>query len=163
MPGYKGHLIAGSLLYAFSVWQFNLLSKDIVLLLTWFVCTLAGSLFPDIDTKSKGQQIFYLLFSVLLASSIVLKKYTLGAWAGLIGFLPLLSRHRGLFHSSFFLIFLIILVCHHLTLVLPGYKTLVFSATYFFALGVLSHLLCDFGPSGIKNLLKKLRQKFSTN
>lgn len=160
MPGYRGHLVAGSLLYAFTIWQFNFINKDLGLLFVWLICTLGGSLFPDIDTKSRGQQIFYLLFVLFLGSSIFLKQYTLGAWSGLIGMLPLVTRHRGLFHSSWFLIFLLILISHHLTLILPNYKTLIFSGTYFFALGIFSHLLCDFGPYGIKYLYKKLTQIF---
>lgn len=144
MPGYRGHILAGSLFYFLIVWAFKLTTKTPALLITWFICTLAGALFPDIDTKSKGQKIFYFLFAIFVASSIFTKQYSLGAWASLVSFTPLLTNHRGLFHSTLFLAVLIFSLTYSLTILFPVYKAIIIPCAVFFALGVATHLLFDF-------------------
>lgn len=99
MAGYKGHIAAAllfcGLLYLFPFWT----------PLPWpgkaacAVIAVFFGLWPDVDTKSKGQYLFLLGF--LTADLILLyrQEYKRAAYLGLLIILPLLSRHRGWTHS----------------------------------------------------------------
>src|SRR5438309_2217826 len=76
MPGYKGHLVGGTV--AFGLLFFALVGvvvrqPSMLIAGEWLLFALAGSLFPDIDIKSKGQKYFYfdyfVRFSALNPSS----------------------------------------------------------------------------------------------
>ncbi|MBN2328279.1 MAG: metal-dependent hydrolase [Candidatus Omnitrophica bacterium] len=100
MAGYKGH-IAGSLLfcgllYLFPFWQpLSLTGKTICVLLAVFF-----GLWPDVDTKSKGQYLF--LLCVLIADVVLIYRedYKRAAYLGLLIILPIMARHRGWTHSA---------------------------------------------------------------
>lgn len=65
-----------------------------------FVISMLFSLLPDIDTKSRGQSIFFwtaFLLDVLLIWQGYLQA---AAYLGLIAMLPLLTKHRGWTHSK---------------------------------------------------------------
>lgn len=62
------------------------------------VCVL-GSLFPDIDTDSKGQTVFYVAFLALDTWLIALRRYELSAWLGLLAVIPIIGQHRGWIHT----------------------------------------------------------------
>jgi hypothetical protein len=57
MPGYRGHLVGGTVAFALVCVitnpPFSAIGRSELLLLTCL-----GSLFPDIDTKSRGQRYF---------------------------------------------------------------------------------------------------------
>src|SRR5438445_6777467 len=73
MPGYKGHLVGGTV--AFGLLFFALVGvvvrqPSMLIAGEWLLFALAGSLFPDIDIKSKGQKYFYyviFLFFIILS------------------------------------------------------------------------------------------------
>lgn len=146
MPGFRGHALGGGVLYGLIIFAgalYPCYSKP--QLFVWFLCTLLGSLFPDIDTKSKGQKLFY---GVLAATLIILAlkhAYAALICIATVAFLPLLTDHRGLFHKWWFL-FLVIGggTCGLLFLFPHAYSAIV-SGAAFFAVGVASHLLLDFG------------------
>ena len=54
---------------------------------------------PDVDIKSKSQQIFYRIFLVFNAILILREHYIESAVLGLFAMLPLIGKHRGWTHS----------------------------------------------------------------
>ena len=65
----------------------------------FFSIAVMAALFPDIDTNSKGQTLFYSLFFVLDVYLIALENYEYAALLGLAAMLPILGRHRGWTHT----------------------------------------------------------------
>jgi membrane-bound metal-dependent hydrolase YbcI (DUF457 family) len=102
MPGYKGH-IAGALAVAgggvtglafAGIYQPEpAFGAGLVL-----ACVL-GSLFPDVDTDSKGQNLFYLLMLAVDVGLIVQGRYKWAAFLGLFAMLPGIGPHRGWTHT----------------------------------------------------------------
>lgn len=146
MPSYKGHLfggivVYGILLYAIAAYQPTLLSAC-----EWFICALLGSLFPDIDTKSKGQRLFY---QVIVVAALIVwwqRRFTALTILCITAFLPLLVHHRGLTHRVWFIGALALtVVCYaHLYLSAAAARMITFDVLFFTA-GVLSHLCLDLG------------------
>ncbi len=64
-----------------------------------FAIAVLSGLWPDVDTKSKSQQIFYRLFLISNAVLIYAKHYSISAFLGLFAMLPLIGNHRGWTHS----------------------------------------------------------------
>lgn len=147
MPGYKGHFF-GALLF-FVIILAGLLFFQCSA--SWKICaqglffTILGALFPDIDTKSQGQKLFYAVLCIVLISLICYKKYLLGITIALLGFIPLFSRHRGLFHSFWFAAVLVSVCISVIVLQFPLYTALAIHNGVFFLVGVYSHLVLDFG------------------
>lgn len=158
MPGYKGHLAGGTatffLIYysatkVFANTTYN--NKEIVLA---FVFCLLGSLFPDIDTKSFGQKIFYSLLAIPIALAIAMQEWRLLASLSVISLFPLLVNHRGIIHTVWF----VTLAPLSIPFVI-GYKSPQFGhGTWliyiYFVAGALSHLILDYG------LLKVIKRTF---
>ncbi len=65
----------------------------------FFSIAVMAALFPDIDTNSKGQTLFYSLFFVLDVYLIAVENYGYAALLGLAAMLPILGRHRGWTHT----------------------------------------------------------------
>src|SRR5579863_1742939 len=106
MPGYKGHLAGGMVVFAGSYYVLHALGiqTDAMQAAQMLGCTLAGSLFPDMDVKSKGQNFFYKLVLVALLI-FFFKGYTRPFIAlSFAAVVPMLVRHRGLFHAWWFVI-----------------------------------------------------------
>ena len=60
MPGYKGHIVGAALAFAGTLLVVSKTYPPTPLTaLQWFLLTILGALFPDVDIKSKGQGIFY--------------------------------------------------------------------------------------------------------
>lgn len=111
MAGYKGHLAGATLFavgyltvlgYAFSIdaayRQFSAL-EQIGYPLALAILTLLFGLWPDVDTDSKGQRVFYLVFFVTDLFLIVTEQFRAAAYLGLVALLPVLSEHRGWTHT----------------------------------------------------------------
>lgn len=111
MAGYKGHLAGASLFglgyltaltYAVSVdaayRQFSVLEQVGYPLILLALALLFG-LWPDVDTNSKGQRVFYSIFFVTDLFLIVTEQFRAAAYLGLVALLPVLSRHRGWTHT----------------------------------------------------------------
>jgi Predicted membrane-bound metal-dependent hydrolase (DUF457). len=111
MAGYKGHIAGATLFvlgylavlaYAFSIdaayQQFSAL-KQVAYPLVIAVLALLFGLWPDVDTNSKGQQVFYSIFFVADVFLIVTEQFRAAAYLGLVALLPVLSRHRGWTHT----------------------------------------------------------------
>jgi hypothetical protein len=153
MPNYKGHLLGGS--FAF-ILVYLFLNKPVITVFAfvqWFCCALLGSLFPDIDIKSKGQMIFYRMLTLVLLVLCVQHKFMIAAGMSVVCMLPLLVKHRGIFHSYIFVTALTIFTGGLLMAQWPAYEAAIVYDCLFFIAGVYSHLLLDFG-------FKTQRKKF---
>lgn len=147
MPGYKGHLV-GAGLWAGAAWGAVALWLPVhepgPLLGTVLaaVCVMAA-LFPDVDTDSKGQNLFYAIMAAVDLGLLIRGEYR---WAAVLGFaamLPALGRHRGWTHSwwAMFAVPLPILV---LPVIFWGVDPVALVPFYAAAvLGYLSHLTLD--------------------
>lgn len=145
MPNYKGHLTGGCIVFIVAVLFFIGHKISFFTGLEWFAFTLLGSLFPDIDTKSKGQKIFYKILFVMALYLIIKKRFLALAMISLLSFIPLVVPHRGICHRLWFVIGVplsLVVYCHFY---FPAYAVLIFWDAFFFALGAISHLWLDMG------------------
>ncbi|HLW72749.1 MAG TPA: metal-dependent hydrolase [Candidatus Babeliales bacterium] len=148
MPGYKGHLVGGGV--AFGLLFFGLVGTVIAQpsLLTageWLLFALAGSLFPDIDIKSKGQKYFYyviFLFFIILAAQ---QRFEMLTCFSFVIITPMLARHRGIFHNQWFVIAVPLILWIMVSMAMPRVSNQFFFDILFFITGALSHIWLDFG------------------
>lgn len=148
MPGYKGHVCGGIASYGVLVGALALffsLDAFAVYQVEWFLCAVAGSLFPDIDTKSKGQRIFYFLAVITLGVLLARAFYKTAFCFGFLTCMPLVSAHRGIFHRLPFLLCLVLILAYGAWMVYPQQGLRIYFAASFFFAGIISHLLLDFG------------------
>lgn len=154
MANYKGHtaggIIAGiSCIALFSFLPVQRLAESANLLNDWqaivaivVICVLFG-LFPDVDTNSKAQDIF---FGIVFPLDVILlwQGYIqAAAYLGLIAMLPIVGHHRGWTHKKWamFVIPLPILLVPYLY----NDNIMPISIIYYLAAvtGYFSHLLLD--------------------
>lgn len=144
MPGYKGHLVGGAVAFAGLILLLKLSFKPSFFdALHFFGCALLGALFPDIDIKSRGQAIFYRFLVCLLLILLIKRERTLYICLSFVMLLPLLVRHRGLFHRMWFILILAgasVALCAYLDYTHMQYVLL---CNLFFVTGAASHLLLD--------------------
>lgn len=102
MPGYKGHLAGGMVVGAIvlgGVISSGVYTPAPAQIIVLGALVLLGALFPDVDTDSKGQHLFYLML-VVLDLALLWKGYF--KWAAILGFaamFPALGAHRGWTHT----------------------------------------------------------------
>jgi hypothetical protein len=149
MPGYKGHLVGGIIVFGLLlVVLMHLIftqQPSHLVMGEWLLCTLAGALFPDIDVKSKGQKYFYYVAFVCLAVLTYQQRFQMLTCFSFVMITPMLVRHRGIFHNPWFVIVLPLVVWIGVASLLPHKATYLFIDTLFFIGGALSHLWLDFG------------------
>ena len=147
MPGWKGHL-AGALVVG-GLGVFAALAFGVYLKGEWEVLAalmafcLLGALFPDVDTDSMGQRLYYLALAVVDAFLLYEQRWEWAAWLGFLALLPPMSPHRGWTHTWWAMLLVpapIVLVPwlvlgHAFATFLPVYAA--------FVLGYFSHLLLD--------------------
>lgn len=111
MANWKGHLVGGFgaglvVVGAVSYVPVEQLAESTHLLQDWqalaaiFVMTMLFGLFPDVDTNSKAQDIFFgitFIVDILLLYSGFIQA---AAYLGFIAMLPIISHHRGWTHSK---------------------------------------------------------------
>lgn len=145
MSMYRGHLVGGLVFYLIfmvicSVWQNRLIFS-----ISGLVATLAGSLFPDIDVRSSGQNLFLKLLLLMMILCLFLQASVPLSLLLVFSFLPLIFPHRGLFHDLYFIGALLVLFSGSLIYALPSHWQTVVVLSCFFFLGVISHLVLDKG------------------
>jgi len=152
MPMYKEHLLGGfasGMIVLFFIANYVCCNTIPVLTsLEWLLFALAGSLFPDVDIKSKGQKLFYWVIVTLILLSLFKGNLSLAIYLALFSILPMLVRHRGLFHCTWFIVIFPLVAAALASVYLPNYRYSLFYDASFFIAGALSHLLMDFGPKG---------------
>lgn len=154
MANYKGHIAGGIVAGAVSMVVLSQVpleqsAEATRLLYDWqvfaafFVLSILFALFPDVDTNSKGQDIFIGLAFFTDILLILNGNYQAAAYLGLIAMLPIVSHHRGWTHARWAMFVvpspLIILP------VLYDERLLIPAAVYYIASvsGYFSHLLLD--------------------
>jgi membrane-bound metal-dependent hydrolase YbcI (DUF457 family) len=148
MPNYKKHLVGGSIVYAaltITTNKLNLMPPEVSLQLQTLAACLIGSLFPDIDTKSKIQKYTY---SAILITSLCLFISGFEYQAGILAtasMLPLIVSHRGLFHRMWFIILIVSLGNFLCYLNEPKWFNNCFWSSIFFLSGAISHIWLDMG------------------
>lgn len=146
MPGYKGHLIGGFIAYGCALSLILLYTTSSLLtIVEWLLFTLIGSLFPDIDIKSKGQKLFYWVILVLIVLFIINKYFEGLAMVSVLAMLPLLGNHRGLFHTLWFVVLFPAVLAYLISLYFPLYANAIAVDACCFILGAVSHIWLDFG------------------
>jgi membrane-bound metal-dependent hydrolase YbcI (DUF457 family) len=154
MAGYKGHIAGatvccGLAIAGVAILPGAILAKTGGLLSNWqmvaglFVVAILFGLWPDIDTNSKGQDIFFgtaFIFDIILIWQGYIEA---AAFLGLLAMTPVLGKHRGWTHSKLAMI----LVPLPLLVIPYIYKqSLLQTAILFYAaavIGYFSHLLLD--------------------
>lgn len=146
MPNYKSHISGGFLIFVLmSVLIVPRYHPSLFTMIEWLTCTMAGSLFPDIDTKSRGQRYFYILMILLIILFIASHRYTHLAVISTLSVVPLLVPHRGVFHRLWFVIIIPLIGWGVLVVYFPSLYTALFFDTIFFIAGAISHLWLDMG------------------
>lgn len=101
MSLYKGHLAGGA--SAFVIYIIVLVVffsyKPSYSTLIWFGLCILGSIWPDIDTNSFAQKLFYGFFLVLDGIFLLSGRYREAALLGFFALLPIIGKHRGWTHS----------------------------------------------------------------
>jgi membrane-bound metal-dependent hydrolase YbcI (DUF457 family) len=111
VANWKGHVIGGlalgaAYMAAVSFAPVEYFAEMAGLLHDWqalaavMVLSVLFALFPDIDTNSKGQNIF---FGLALATDVLLiwtGNIQAAAYLGLVAMLPVVGKHRGWTHSK---------------------------------------------------------------
>lgn len=111
MANYKGHVTGGAVAGVVYITALNYLPGDVLektggVLNDWqtlaglMVLSMLFALWPDIDTNSKGQDLFFgaaFVVDVLLIANGYLEA---AAYFGLICMFPILGKHRGWTHSK---------------------------------------------------------------
>lgn len=154
MANWKGHVVGGVVLGtvyagAISYAPVERFAEKAALLHDWqalaavMVISVLMALFPDIDTNSKGQNIFFgiaLAFDVLLISTGNIQA---AAYLGLIAMLPVVGKHRGWTHSKLAMVLVPLPIA--IVPYLYSEKALSISLIYYGAAvaGYFSHLLLD--------------------
>ncbi len=146
MPNYKSHLTGG--FFAYLLVLYFILNNQTISFATgieWLLFTLMGSLFPDVDIKSKGQKLFYWVATILAAVLLYHEHIQALIILGFISVVPLLVRHRGIFHRLWFVILIPFGISIFLCFYLPGCNRIIMFDTFFFIVGAVSHLWLDLG------------------
>jgi membrane-bound metal-dependent hydrolase YbcI (DUF457 family) len=154
MANYKGHIAGAVAVNAAYVVGMSFLPGDLLektggILSDWqmvaglFVVSMLMGLWPDIDTNSKGQDIFFgvaFLFDVILVSQGYLEA---AAYLGLLAMTPIIGKHRGWTHSKIAMLLVPLPI-----VVVPYINKSTILATYLIfygaaVAGYFSHLLLD--------------------
>lgn len=147
MPGYKGHIAGGlffSIMGVVGAVMLGWLARDPVEIAGLMGFCLLGALFPDVDTDSKGQNLFYSLMIVVDAGLIYLKMYVWAAWLGLFAMLPAIGHHRGWTHTWWAMLVVPLPIVLVPVLFMGVREPEAFVRFYLaFVLGYFSHLMLD--------------------
>lgn len=143
MPGYRGHSVGGVLVFGALRYALNGLNPSLLTSFEWLTCTLLGALFPDIDIKSRGQNLFYLALGVGYCLALMAGKLAWSPFFVAAALFPMLMRHRGLSHNLWFAVVISAGIGFGLSVVFPSYAQAAWFDALFFGVGMLSHLLLD--------------------
>ena len=140
----SNHIVAGICIGLCGLYFFQLQNSSVDCLICFFA-SIAGSLFPDIDIKSKGQKLFYGIMAPFYIFLFAQGQWALCFLVGLSALFPLLCNHRGLYHSLWFIVGFVGLWSAAMVALFPLYSNQIVIGSLFFICGALSHLWLDFG------------------
>jgi len=164
MAGYKAHTAGGLICGITYVILLGMLPGAILaktggLLSSWqfvaalFVISMLFSLWPDIDTNSRGQDIFFALAFGLDVLLIAFGYLEAAAYLGLMAMTPIIGKHRGWTHSKIAMLLVpmpVIIVTYFYDPAIVPTAILIYGAA---TVGYFSHLLLD------GKIIKKFRIK----
>lgn len=110
-----------------------------------FVLCIIGAMMPDVDIKSKSQKVVYTVLILTDIALILFRYYRAASILGLLAMLPMITAHRGPFHSVVAAI-IVPIPALIIPFILAGdlnYKNLGVSYYIAFLLGYLSHIVAD--------------------
>jgi membrane-bound metal-dependent hydrolase YbcI (DUF457 family) len=154
MAGWKGHIAGATVVNTIYLSGVQLVNSDYIantsiLLSDWqfvaglYVVAILFGLWPDVDTNSKGQDIFIGIAFVAAIILILYERFEAAAYLGLIAMTPIVGKHRGWTHSKIAM-FIVPLPLFLLPLAnlysQPEVPLLIYGAAVF---GYFSHLLLD--------------------
>lgn len=154
MANYKGHISGAVICLALVLVVLTLLPftwlagvQDMLANWQWvwglFVTAILFGLWPDIDTNSKAQDIFFGFAFILNVILIIYGRFEVSAYLGLIAMTPILAKHRGWTHKKWAMIVVPLPILIVPYLYQPN-KLLIGIAFYLSAVvGYFSHLLLD--------------------
>ena len=146
ISSYKGHIVGGIISFVLLIggWLYFLDTKfSLPNILIMLGIVILFALFPDVDTNSKGQYIFYGMILIGDIFFLAIKEYKIAAIIGFLALLPIVGKHRGWTHTIWAMVAvplpLVILPYYVLGLDLKA------SMPYYLAAvsGYFSHLLLD--------------------
>jgi membrane-bound metal-dependent hydrolase YbcI (DUF457 family) len=154
MPGYKGHIAGAVAVNAAYVGALQVVHPAAIqdtaqMLSHWqmlaglFVVAILFGLWPDIDTNSKGQDIFFGLAFIVDIALIATGRIEAAALLGLLAMTPILGKHRGWTHSKLAMLLVpapIIIVPYFYRPEILHVALVVYGAAF---AGYFSHLLLD--------------------
>lgn len=120
--------------------------------LTWFTLGIAGSLFPDIDIKSKGRFWYDRALLCAAAGCLLIQQLVGLGIVALLYVIPRVLRHRGATHQPMLIVLATAIVATTLTHYAHLERNFIIISALFFIAGVFSHVLLDFG---IRKTLQK--------
>lgn len=154
MANYKGHIAGGvvaGVAYSLAMTavpveqlaEYARLLDDWQALAAVFIVAMLFALFPDVDTNSKAQDIFFWLAVTVDVLLIYGGYYTAAALLGLIAMLPIVTHHRGWTHSKWAMVVVPLPIV--LVPLLAHDKLVPIAVVYYGAAvaGYFSHLLLD--------------------
>lgn len=145
MSMYRGHLLGGLAAYLMVIVAYGIYTSVFQHYFPGLLAALAGSLFPDIDIRSKGQRLFLKILFLLIVLCLYLQASVPLMILLMFSVLPIVFPHRGLFHDIIFVGALAVTAAGSVIYILPDKTELIFLVTFFFFVGVLSHLVLDKG------------------
>jgi hypothetical protein len=144
MPGYKAHIVGAVAAFATISFVLNdFLQPTPALVFQCLGATILGALFPDVDIKSKGQGIFYKGMLVCLVLLLWKRQAYLFVIMSFLALVPVLVRHRGLFHQAWFVIIVPLGIAFLVGQSFPLHNVILLKTTCFFCAGAVSHLILD--------------------
>lgn len=154
MANYKGHTIGGLVVgglviagsYALKLGEMpdgGVLLKDAQLLAGILILSVLFGLWPDVDTNSKAQDLFFGTAFLADIYLLINEQYPAAAFLGLIAMTPIVGTHRGWTHKkpAMFLVPLPILIIPYLATNRVGDTAILLYVAS--VAGYFSHLLLD--------------------
>ncbi len=145
----KDHIVAGMVIWLISLFLFQIYIASFTHFMILLFCAVAGALFLDINIKSKGQRFFFSLMLPLYIFLCMHERYVLCGSLVFVALLPTFVAHRGIFHQLWFILAIACVSTITIANTFPAYDEFIKIGTLVFIFGALSHLLLDFGFSGI--------------
>ncbi len=145
MSMYRGHLVGGLAAYLIVIVVYGIYTTVFQHYFPGLLATLAGSLFPDIDIRSKGQRLFLKILFIAIVWCLYLQASIPLMILLMFSVLPIVFPHRGLFHDIIFVGALSVTAAGSLIYTMPEKTDMIVLVTFFFLVGVISHLVLDKG------------------
>jgi membrane-bound metal-dependent hydrolase YbcI (DUF457 family) len=102
MPGYKAHFsvaaASGAGIMSGLYW-FGYFKPEPMLMAGLLAVVIMASLFPDVDTHSKGRKLYYAIMACVDIVLLINKEYQWAAALGFAAMLPAVGDHRGWTHT----------------------------------------------------------------